>query len=373
MLHIAARIIELGAGFFFQRHGFLDAVLHGKAGEQRHIHDDADLGRIGAIAQGDGGRHRAIGIAVDDIARLQVDRGFVTGLGFAGFQFGNIQGQLGLAQLRLAGQRLVDPGLHIVRFHLGQGHGRCQWRGLYAYAAHQLVQCHTFDLQVVLRSNFLCGDQIEAGLGFARIGDGGRADLEIALGHFQLGADGLLLRLGNLHAVLRGQHIEIGLRDTYDQVLCRSVKLGLGHVHAALSLFVSDLVGRTVQRLLGADLYVLLRVVEAAGHAGYGHGGVDVDMGAIGTGRQADTGQQAGQRLVRTAGGGAGVGLLSLPGGVIAARLLNQLGQGLGLNQTGSSSKQDAHGNRGKRVRRDNLQRPGQLVHRCRAKAVSGR
>ena len=98
------------------------------------------------------------------------------------------------------------------------------------------------------------------------------------------------MRLGHLHAVLGRQHIEISLGHTHDQVLCSRIQLSLGHIHAVLPLLVGNLVGRTVQRLLGAELHVLLRAIEAAGHAGHGHRGVNVHMGAVGTRRQTHIG-----------------------------------------------------------------------------------
>jgi hypothetical protein len=62
------------------------------------------------------------------------------------------------------------------------------------------------------------GGQVEAGLRFARVGDGGGADLEIALGRGQLLGMAALLALGG-QRVLRGQHVEVGLGHAHDQVL----------------------------------------------------------------------------------------------------------------------------------------------------------
>ena len=91
----------------------------------------------------------------------------MAGLGLLRVQSGDVQGQLGLAQLGLGGQGLVHPDLHIVGLHPGQGQRRSQRCGLNADAAHELIQGHALDLKVILRSDFLGRDQIEAGLGFA--------------------------------------------------------------------------------------------------------------------------------------------------------------------------------------------------------------
>ena len=86
---------------------------------RRHIHHYAYLGRIGSIAQWDGRSHGTIGIAIDDIACLEVDRGLVARLGFLRVELGDVQSQLGLAQLRLAEQCRIHPALHIVWRDLG--------------------------------------------------------------------------------------------------------------------------------------------------------------------------------------------------------------------------------------------------------------
>ena len=309
LLHIAARIIELSAGLVFQRHGLLDAVLYGKACKQRHVHHHANLGGVGARASGQAGGHKAIGVAIDGIAGLQVDGWLVAGFGFFRIELGNVQCQLGLAQLGLAGQCGIDPALHIVWRDIWQSQWRGKAGGDGADAAHQLVKCDVLDLQIILRGDLLRRDQIKACLRFARIGDGGSTDLEIALGHFQLGVDGLLLRLGHLHIVLRSQYVEVGLRHAHDQVLRSAVDLGLRHIHAALALLIGDLVGRAVQRLLSAELQVLHRVVDAGADLRQ----VDFGMRAVHSSRQPHAGQEARQGLIGTASGCAGISLLGLP------------------------------------------------------------
>ena len=335
LLGAALGVGQLSAGFFFQGNGFLHPVLYGEARKQGHVHHYADIGGVGAVVERHLRRHRAIGVAVDHIGRLQVHGGLVAGLGFLGFQLGNIQRHLGLANLRLLGESLIDPGLHVRRHQRCQLDGLGQRQRLNAHAADQLVQRHLLDLQVVLRSHFLGRGQIKTGLGFTRISNRGGAHFKVALGKLELLGNGFFLRGGHGQAVLRGQHIEIGLRDTNQQVLLRRSELGLSDIQTALALFVGNLVGRAVQGLLGADLQVLLAAVHAARQGGIGVGAVELHMRAIGPGLQAHAGQQPGSGLVGPALRSPGIGLLGLPLGVKAARLLDQLAQRLGLGGTG--------------------------------------
>ena len=88
-----------------------------------------------------------------------------------------------------------------------------------------------------------------------------------------------------------------------------AVDLGMRHIHAALALLVSDLVGRAVQRLLSAELQVLHRVVDAGADLRQ----VDLGMRAVHASRKSHAGQEARQGLVGTASGCACISLLSLP------------------------------------------------------------
>ena len=71
-----------------------------------------------------------------------------------------------------------------------------------------------------------------------RVGDGGGADLEIALGLRQLFGNGGLLRLDGGQGVLRGQHVEVGLCRAHDQVLRGLAELRLGLRDLELGLLV---------------------------------------------------------------------------------------------------------------------------------------
>ena len=131
--------------------------------------------------------------------------------------------------------------------------------------AHQLVQGNFFDAQVVLGGNFLGGAQVEAGLRFARVGDGGGADLKVAFGGGQLLTHGGFLGFDEGQGVHRGQHVKVGLADPHDEVLVGGRQLGLCEVNLLFALLVGGPVGRAVQGLRGAQRGALRVVVALVG------------------------------------------------------------------------------------------------------------
>jgi hypothetical protein len=70
---------------------------------------------------------------------------------------------------------------------------------------------------------------------------------------FELFGDGALLSLGKLHAVLRDQYVEVGLRHAHDQILFRSLELRLGLRDLQFSLSVSHPILLAEQRLSQGD------------------------------------------------------------------------------------------------------------------------
>ena len=92
----------------------------------------------------------------------------------------------------------------------------------------QLLQCAALDFQIVLRGDLLRAGQVVPRLRLKGVGDGGAAHLEVALGLFELFGDRVLLRLDQVHGVLRDQHVEIGLRDAHDQILFGDLELRIG-------------------------------------------------------------------------------------------------------------------------------------------------
>ncbi len=122
-----------------------------------------------------------------------------------------------------------------------------------AVAADELVQRDLGHQQVVLRGDLLRVRQVGARLGFAGVGDGGVADLEVALGRCQLFGDRLAVALHRLQRVGRGQHVEVGLRHAHDQVLVGLRQLRLRDVLVLLRLVDLQVVLAVVDRLLRVD------------------------------------------------------------------------------------------------------------------------
>jgi hypothetical protein len=136
-----------------------------------------------------------------------------------------------------------DPFFRVRRADRQQAHRRRQRFGLHVAAAHQLVQRDALGAQVVLGGQFLRGRNVEAGLGLARVGDGRGAHLEVALRRRQLFADAGAVGTCCRQGVLRGQHVEVGLRDLDDQVLLGRLQVGLRDLELTLGLVDRHAVG----------------------------------------------------------------------------------------------------------------------------------
>ena len=128
-----------------------------------------------------------------------------------------------------------------------------QAQGLDLGDAYSLVERQPFDLQVVVSGDFLRCDQVKAGLGFTRVGDGGGADFEVALGRGQLFRHGCLLRLDEAQAFLRRQDIKVGLAGAHHQFLRGRFELGQGQVDLLHPLCEGGQVGRTIQWVAAID------------------------------------------------------------------------------------------------------------------------
>ena len=96
------------------------------------------------------------------------------------------------------------------------------------------------DLELVLAAISWATDEVVARLRLVRVGDGRGADLEVALRLRELLGDRDLLRAMKCEVVLRGEHVEVGLRHAHDQVLRRLAELRLGLQHLELRLLVLD-------------------------------------------------------------------------------------------------------------------------------------
>ena len=163
-----------------------------------------------------------------------------------------------MAHARTAHGRVLDhrrshPFLSIGRKHGGQRDGHGQRLGRNAAAPHQLVQRYAFGAQVVFSGQLLRSGEVKTRLCFAGIGDGGRTDFKVALGGRQLFRDGLFTGQCRAIGVLRGQHIEVGLRQTNDEVLFSRVEVRLRHFQALARLLHRHSIGAVEQRVLAAD------------------------------------------------------------------------------------------------------------------------
>ena len=274
--HATAGGFQVALRLVLQAHGLFDAVLHRAAGVQRHDELQGDVGRQ-AVA---GVRAEAHGLSAsaDVAADLGVGLGQAAagghggqaaGTGFFGLQPGHVQRQPGLAQRRAGGFGLRHPLLDIGRHDRRQRHRYSQRLGLHALAADQLVQRQALDVEVVLGRQLLRHRQVKACLRLAGVGDGLRADFEVALGRGELLGNRLLGGAHRLQRVGRGQHVEIGLRQPHDQVLLGAHQLGVGDLDGALGLGNRLVIGPVEQRRHG-------------GHTGRGGGAESVQRAGVG-------------------------------------------------------------------------------------------
>jgi hypothetical protein len=137
--------------------------------------------------------------------------------------------------------QLVHPARGALTVHVLLGH-ESAFDGL----LHQHVQRHALDAQIVFSGNFLGDHQVVAGLGFAGVGDGGRAHFKIAFGRGQLLIDSDFLRLDKGQAVLAGQHVKVGLAQAHHQVLFGDGQNSIGLLALALALHIGGHVRRSV-------------------------------------------------------------------------------------------------------------------------------
>ena len=152
--------------------------------------------------------------------------------------------------LQVAFGGACSPGVDGLRFDLefARFHEDVERAGRFADEFFQRAQT---DGEAVLLGDFLRHCEVVARLRFMGVGDGGGADFEVALGGRQLFGDGRFLRIDEGDVVLRLQHVEIGLCDAQDQVLCRYLQLHLGDLDLLLGLLVLHQILFTEQRLRG--------------------------------------------------------------------------------------------------------------------------
>ena len=249
LCHAALGRFQVILGLVFQGHGFLDPVLTGLPGVQRVVEGQTDGGGVGVGLR----TGVAIAVARHAVAAGQVQRGAQGGLGFGDFQLGHFQGDAGLCQVAIVLGRLPHPRLDAAALEAVHVDRSEQGLGRHIALAHGVVQSQFLDAQVVVGGDFLGGDQVKAGLGFARIGDGGGAHFKVALGSSELLRHGRFLGFDKVQAFLRSQHVKVRLAQAHDQFLFGQIQLGLGQGHLLHALLIAGLVGWTVERLAGAE------------------------------------------------------------------------------------------------------------------------
>jgi hypothetical protein len=163
-------------------------------------------------------------------------------------------------QARLVG--LLDPCAHVGGLRRAQNHRAAHTGELSHRLAHDLFERADLDFHVVLAHQLLRHDQVVARLRIARVGDGGRAHDEVALGLLELPGHRRLLRQDGAQVRAREQHVEVALRHPRNELLGGHRKLGLGLFDLHPRLLVGGVVLRPVQRLV--DLHPVVVVVEVA-------------------------------------------------------------------------------------------------------------
>ena len=159
-------------------------------------------------------------------------------------------------QARLVG--LVNPRRHVRRLRRAQVHRRGQLREPAHRLAHDLFECARLDLHIVLAHQLLRHDQVVARLRIARVGDGGRAHDEVALGLLELARHRRLLRQRRAQVHARQQHVKVPLRHPRHEVLRGRRQLRLGLLDLHFGLLVDRIVLRPVQRLVDPDPVVVV-------------------------------------------------------------------------------------------------------------------
>jgi len=216
----------------------------------------------------------------------------------------------------------------------GQHHGHGQALGLDGGAADDLVEEEPLHAQVIVGRQLLGHGLVVLGLRFTRVGDGGRAHLEVALGRCQLLGDGLLVGLRGGEHLARIEHIEVGLRQAHDQVLLGQQHQQLRGVQPALGAQDGEVVGAVEQgvlqrkpRLLGA------RVAAARGGVGR------VRVGQRGARAEADVRPVGRAGLLHQEGHGVRLRAHRQQRGVVVARGLVELGKALRLRGAGTEAQ----------------------------------
>ena len=240
---------------------------------------------------GNGAGDQIAGIAVLTVARHQVKGGIVPGTVPFHFLRGDCQCGALDCDLRALLFGPCDPFCHIVGLGQDQGKLVIQRIEMRWNLAEDQLQSAVPDFEIILRGDFLSRGEVVPRLSLVSVGNGDGAHLEVALGHFQLLADGGLLGVGQGNIVLGEQDVEIGLSDSDDQVLPGDGKLRFSLNNLAFGLLVLGEILFAIDRLGQGQVITVGVVLQVGG------GQIHVVMGGIGA--QIDARQQQGEALRR--------------------------------------------------------------------------
>ena len=242
--HRAARRLEVVARALLEDERLADPVLDRAAAVERHVDLEADA--ADRVVAGDVRGDRAApalhrGHRIDGRQALRAR--------LLGLELGDVEGDAGPANRRMLLGGAADEVVDRDRRRRRQRDRHGELARLDVAAADQLIERDPLGDEVVVGGDLLRRRQVEARLRFARVGDGRRADLEVALGRRQLLGDRRLVGARRLQRVLGAEDVEVGLADAQHQVLLGGVEVGERRLERQLRLGDGRVVRAVEERL----------------------------------------------------------------------------------------------------------------------------
>jgi len=145
---------------------------------------------------------------------------------------GNIGGQAAGYQRQILLQRHLHPSILAARIGIGELERLVGAGQVFEHIAGNLAQQLLSGCELPFGRDHCGRPAVVRGARLLDVGDGDQSDLIAAFGLFQLTIDGGQVGLLRIEVVLRGQDIEIALRDSRHQILLRGliVRLRLRHL-----------------------------------------------------------------------------------------------------------------------------------------------
>ena len=250
-----------------------------------------------------------------------------------------------------------QPGIDRGRIRQAQRDLRLQWHHAQRVRTGDLVQSLARGGEQLIGADFLRHGQVIARLRFLHVGDGGQADVEAALGQFELALHSGLLGPRQAKVIGGRQHAEICVGDAQQQRLLGVAELRLGQRDLIAGLAVALERGPVEQRLVqghgqcpGRALAVHRLLAETGterGALGAGLGLINVAVAAV------DLGQQCSARLRPCFQRGVATMHGGLQLHVLAQRRFIHALQFVGAGQRRQRAEQQKRGNTGRRHGQD--------------------